>query len=454
MKKILLLLITFSFLTIQAQEEIQAPKLKLTITNAQDSQWAILYKMIGLRKQYIENKAIVNDTASFSLPRLNNRGIYLITYALPEHKNAIKIYYDGEGDVAVSFDRKNVKESLNFESDETNLYYLYQENNKGLQSQLEKLSREYSKKISISKFNKLKKKAEAFQEQYADFAGQSLVKFFIKADKINIPASLVTLDSLKAFQKVHFFDNIDFNNPYLYQADYLLDKLQAFTYKNKATKTNTVLKQDFDTAMSKIKLDTTYQYIFLRDAWKHLAGQSDYVAKDIKQKENAEVANYIGNKYLLPLTKKYEDVMLEYKITAYSNLTIDAKAPNIVYKDGEKWTSMYSLKDAEKYVILFWSSTCSHCLKELPEVYKSLEEDESIHVLAIGLDDDDMLENWRVQKAQFPNWTHIFGKGKWLNPIAKKYAILATPTYFVLDKDKKIIAKPEKEDELLRVLKE
>jgi len=454
MKKLLFLTAILSINLTQAQDAktTKAPKLKLEITNAQDNQWAILYRMIGLRKQYIANRAIKNDTISFDFPRLNNRGVYVITYALPEHENEIKIYYDGQGDIEVAFDRNNVANSLEFVSDENNLYQLYQENNKGLQSQLLKLSREKATNNDEKKFNKLKEKATDFQEQYSDFAGNSIVKYFIQADKIQIPETLVDLDSLKAFQKSHFFDAIDFNNHYLYQADYLLDKVKVYTYEDKSKKSNEIIKKDFDTVLKKIKLDSTFQYIFLRNAWKYYIGKGSYSYKNIKQEENAEIANYIGVKYLMPLTKKYEDVMLEYQIRAYSNLTIGAKAPNIVYKQGDKWASLHSLKGADKYVLIFWSSTCSHCLKELPEVYKALKNNDKVHVIAIGIEDADMIENWRIQKELFASWTHVFGKGKWLNPIAKKYAILATPSYFVLDKDKIIIAKPELEKELLDIL--
>ena len=41
------------------------------------------------------------------------------------------------------------------------------------------------------------------------------------------------------------------------------------------------------------------------------------------------------------------------------------------------------------------------------------------------------------------NWHHVLGLNKWQNKIAKTYNIMATPTYLVLDANKKIIAKPE-----------
>jgi protein-disulfide isomerase len=45
--------------------------------------------------------------------------------------------------------------------------------------------------------------------------------------------------------------------------------------------------------------------------------------------------------------------------------------------------------------------------------------------------------------SKLPKWTNILGLKKWENEMAKAYKINATPTYFILDKDKRIIAKPE-----------
>ena len=47
---------------------------------------------------------------------------------------------------------------------------------------------------------------------------------------------------------------------------------------------------------------------------------------------------------------------------------------------------------------------------------------------------------------------NILGLGKWENKIGDTYGINATPTYFVLDKDKKIVAKPEDFEGLMEVL--
>jgi len=61
-------------------------------------------------------------------------------------------------------------------------------------------------------------------------------------------------------------------------------------------------------------------------------------------------------------------------------------------------------------------------------------------VVAIGLEDD--ANNWQKEIKNFQDFTHVLGLERWNNSIANAYNINATPSYILLDKDKKIIAKP------------
>ena len=90
---------------------------------------------------------------------------------------------------------------------------------------------------------------------------------------------------------------------------------------------------------------------------------------------------------------------------------------------------------------MFWSTGCSHCLKEIPKLYEFTKDNEKIHVIAVALENDELGFNHHTQN--FEKWTNVLGLEKWENKIARKYEIVSTPTYFVLDADKKIISKPE-----------
>ena len=78
---------------------------------------------------------------------------------------------------------------------------------------------------------------------------------------------------------------------------------------------------------------------------------------------------------------------------------------------------------------------------EVPQLYELTKDNPNVKVIAFAMEKDDLGFNYHTQK--FENWTNILGLGKWDNPIAKNYNIVSTPTYFILDTNKRIIAKPE-----------
>jgi hypothetical protein len=63
-------------------------------------------------------------------------------------------------------------------------------------------------------------------------------------------------------------------------------------------------------------------------------------------------------------------------------------------------------------------------------------------------------EKWRKMKISLPNWHHVLGLNKWGNKTASEYNINATPNYFILDANKKIISKPVTLEDLKAALKE
>ena len=87
---------------------------------------------------------------------------------------------------------------------------------------------------------------------------------------------------------------------------------------------------------------------------------------------------------------------------------------------------------------MFWSTTCSHCLNEVPQLYEFINENKKVHVIAIALENDEYGFNHHTEK--FEKWTNVLGLGKWENKIAKEYKIVSTPSYFILDANKKIIS--------------
>ena len=69
-----------------------------------------------------------------------------------------------------------------------------------------------------------------------------------------------------------------------------------------------------------------------------------------------------------------------------------------------------------------------------------MKDNPNVEVIAFAMEKDELGFNHHTQK--FDKWINVLGLNKWQNEIARNYNITSTPTYFILDKDKRIINKP------------
>lgn len=116
-----------------------------------------------------------------------------------------------------------------------------------------------------------------------------------------------------------------------------------------------------------------------------------------------------------------------------------------------KVKNLYDIKSNQK-IIVFWSSGCSHCDRELPEFIPYLEalKKKNISIIGFSLDSD---KAKYLEKAQIYSWVSASELKGWHSSYVEKYNLQATPSYFVLDSKNKIIAKPNNAVEVIEFLK-
>lgn len=107
---------------------------------------------------------------------------------------------------------------------------------------------------------------------------------------------------------------------------------------------------------------------------------------------------------------------------------------------------------ADKKVIVFWSSTCSHCENELPQLLNKYKELQAKNIQVIGLSLDSDKNSYTSKIAAFP-WINDSELRGWNSSFTDKYNIHATPTYFILDANNKIISKPDHVGDVLEYFK-
>lgn len=145
---------------------------------------------------------------------------------------------------------------------------------------------------------------------------------------------------------------------------------------------------------------------------------------------------------------------LSSTIKVHKATEIGAVLPNYKFTKRVQNTTAKTLHDvkADKKIIVIWSSTCGHCKKDLPQLLENYQKIKAQNIKIVGLSVDADKAGYEHEIKPFP-WINDAELRGWNSTYADAYNINGTPTYFILDKDNKIIAKPNRVGDVLNYLK-
>ncbi|WP_299524741.1 thioredoxin-like domain-containing protein [Winogradskyella sp.] len=416
-----------------------AQSVKGTFSPAKDFSYAFLYQATPDGANYI-NRGKLDSEGRFEIAIDSSAapGIYKIVYAVPPEENNFDFIYDGKETVAFNFSYEKGVEFL--ESEENKLWNSYLHS---MDMVNQTISNYYTKGGKDKDgFKSIFKVLKDTQLAYEASANGKLVSAFINANKPYIPTAYEDLNTYTENLKQHFFSEIDFSNYVLQSSSFLVDRVTDYVFNMVANPTDETYKVLVDEVVTAIDNDNIEIKAYLLEVlWRRFVST-----------ENHEVANYMTDKYLLELANKTGNKVLAETISSYKNTSIGTKAPNFEIATTENTTSLHNLKGSDHYLLIFWSSGCSHCLNELPKVKALVANQPNLKVVAFGLEEEPT--KWAQEIKKYPEFTHTIGLGKWENPIVTTYGITATPMYFLLNSSKIIMAKPYGFEDLEVVLKD
>ena len=139
------------------------------------------------------------------------------------------------------------------------------------------------------------------------------------------------------------------------------------------------------------------------------------------------------------------------------NLQLGKTPPNFQIDrwDGGSLDLYKTCAQNEYTLLMFWASWCHKCEQEIPNLgpvyskygYKGFE--------IVGVSLDQVRNTW--EKAISDNgmtWPNVSQLQAWNSPVVSEYKVTATPTYFLLDKEGKIVLKPSSYFEVDKFLSE
>ncbi len=369
----------------------------------------------------------------------------------------VNIIYNKE-DIAFSTDYGDAQDSVRIiSSAENKIYYDYLFKDNKDNTQLEVLSQlpEYFP-ASDPFYPELKKRYFDLQEQHQKFISDIIKKnpgmfvtHIIKSERFPSLDFTLTHDEKIQFAKKHFMDNIDFSDTLLLNTNIFTSKSFSFI-KFFASQGYTKPQQEqeyikaVDTLMTRSKVNekvntqikkyliTGFEMLEMESVLTHIASYytSESSCEDDRQTKN-----------------------LRKRVDGYKKLAIGNKAPEITFTAENNVPYKLSETKSPYTLVIFWASWCPHCMATLPEIKKlyDLQKNNKLAVVGISID---------TVKAEFDK-AILNGDYKWINytdlkgwdgDIASAYYLYATPSMFLLDADKKIVAKPITLSDLMQEL--
>lgn len=174
---------------------------------------------------------------------------------------------------------------------------------------------------------------------------------------------------------------------------------------------------------------------------------SEYVFDLLEKRSLFTSAEYLSKKLLDSDDCGCVDEKLKKKLEKYGKMATGAIVPDIeftsyTYKPEGMQASKLSEITADYYLVVFAAGWCPHCTKELPklaEIYPSLKE-KNVEVLLVSLDGDTKGFAQFAGGLPFASTTDL---QKWESSFAEDYQVYATPSYFMMDKNRKLLIKPK-----------
>lgn len=126
-----------------------------------------------------------------------------------------------------------------------------------------------------------------------------------------------------------------------------------------------------------------------------------------------------------------------------SHLLIGKTAPDLYLTDSTgKVITLHSIK--KKYTLLyFWDATCSHCQHATPILHDFYEKNkDSIDMVVYAATIERKTDDWRkyIREHQLGDWINVWDSYT-VTDFNKMYDVYSTPVLYILDANKKIIAK-------------
>jgi len=450
--------LTFLIVSLCASDKITAQSYNISIQleNCMDSSAYLAHYFDG-RIFADDTTQLVNGAGTFSKDKVLEQGIYVIY--LPSQK-----YFDlliGQDQTfSISADPKDFIGSIKIkDAEETNAFHNFQVFMKSQNAKSKQLQEEYKKAgnndAAKEKYKKAYKDADIAVHQYInqlklDYPNSfvSLFANFTLSPKVpdfskDIPESTPNREKeiqrkSYLYNKDHYFDHVNFADNRFLRTPILKNKLQFFYEKILVQSPDSIVKESVK-IIEQAKSDSIF-FQYLTQYSLNYAVKSKIMGMDAAFVK-------LAKKYYLSGQASWADSTLmaqirEKVIKTQFNL-LGMKSQDLLMESPEGEFVRLHEVDAKYTVLYFWEPDCGHCKKVTPRLKTEILDkykDKGIKVFAVCTQDQKELWAEAIDSYELYDFINCYDPQFQTN-FRIYYDVYSTPIIYLLDKDKKIIAK-------------
>lgn len=442
--------------------QAQAPGYEIRVTlKPFKNQYIYLGHYFGKTYPIVDSvKLDANSQATFKGSKSLPGGIYLIGY--PNKNQFFEILIDRQQQFTIVADTALVAQTIGFVNSPDNVAFLaYQQKMRDFGIRIRSVQERIQSGSADS--NQLREQLTQLDRQMTDYrkelinsSGESLLGALMKAMREpELPASLKkptnAADSLAAYRyfKDHFWDGVNFWDGRLAYTPFFEDKVDRYFKQLVAPTADSVIREIDDMmAFAQINPEMT-RLLLIKFLNRYLTQQymwEDAVLVHLYEK-------YIANKTYSWLDEKGRKMVQDRAYSLMANI-LKSPASEVELPDVNGASrSLYALA-ANYTLLIFWDPTCGHCKETLPRIdsiYRKKWSAQGVGIYAIAKETEGSLKMWTdfIQQNQLGAWTHVYysknaEKQRIDNGIpgySQLFDVQSFPTLYLLDRDKKIIAK-------------
>jgi thiol-disulfide isomerase/thioredoxin len=422
----------------------------------------------------IQDSGWINDKGVVVFKRDSSKlppGIYSIIF--PGKNRMVDFIVDKEQVFDITADTTDLVNKTEFKGlKENELFKQYQKYTAevGRQLNAEQMAYQAAKSKADSqlhekKYQELDKKLQEYRETIIEKSPTSMLATLFQAMKpapVLMQKPVTKEDSLANYNyyKKHYWDGITFMDDRVIRTPFFLPKVERFFRDVVVQAPDSIIKEaDYlllfarnNTEMHKFLLNwLTDEYIYPK-----YMGQDAVFVHLFEKYHSKGVSTWLNEKQIKTISDRAYMVMLNLLGSKAADL-------NLLDTSG-KPARLYDL-NAEYTLVVFWDPNCGHCKVEIPKidsVYKAKWKKQGLKIFAVLTENDRAKWKEFIRQHDLAGWVHAYQTEEQRKAEAdanqpgfrQLYDVTQTPTIYLLDKDKRIIAKKltyQQLDDMLQV---